>query len=153
MDLCLRPFPWMVRMISEFYLTQFRSLQCIPSLITTNTMLMPKQIKLMDGCTKSDSFSEKIQMAFKPPPLIFGKLCRNIFITDCFGSRVGKIVLVAAIDWNEIRKKIFFCWSWSLTKLNWKPCSEQADVVSTQLKAIEIEFVMSYAKLSQIAVK
>ena len=32
-----------------------------------------------DGATKADEFSETIQTAFAPPPLIFGKLWCNFF--------------------------------------------------------------------------
>ena len=34
----------------------------------------------MDPATKSDEFLEKIQRAFDPSPLIFGKLYSNLFI-------------------------------------------------------------------------
>ena len=51
-----------------------------------------------DPVAKSDDFLEKIQTAFDPPPLIFGKLYCNLFIMDMVAFMQGGIGQIVSVN-------------------------------------------------------
>ena len=64
-----------------------------------------------DGCAKSDEFSEKIQTAFNPTPLIFGKSYFNFFGNATFPSE--GTVAVYEVGW--LRTKVLQSWHQQLS--------------------------------------